>query len=221
MMQMSTVDGSLKMQPAASCLMGHIWAPLALCHDYMRAVDSWVQEERIASSDEIALATFDPISRSLHDFSVTVYVADVAKTRTVWRNEDRDGLLARVETGRAELQRHLQERQCCQNPDKTVHIVAMRGRGCYRASKKFQAGRFVVGEKTHEARYLGYRMSGYDSLVHELRARVAATGIAWRRGGAMWRMRIPWRAMRIFLLGLIQNAAQSRLSGTCASCRRS
>lgn len=197
--------------------MGHIWAPLAFCYDYMMAVDSWVQEERVASTDEIALSTYDPVSGTLQDLSLTVYVDDVAKTRTVRNNDDRDQLPARVEAGRRDLQRHLQARQYCQNPDKTVHVVAMRGKGCYRANKQMQSSRSVVGTKTHEARYLGYRMSGYDSLVHELRARVVGARTAWRRGGAIWRMRIPWRAMRMLFLGLVQSAALSGMEAFVVS----
>ena len=209
-MVIPTLDGEIRMRPKAG-LMGHTLAPKTFVGHYTKSVAKW---NATMCLDQPALVTRCPITNTLTDLSIGLFVDDIQKVVVAKPEETlRELALRTVEVGQS-LGQVLDEGGYGLNKDKSVAVLGLKGAGSIAVTRQIIEGKIeVYGRAAKFSRYLGPLVSLSGSHEPEINARIRAARRAWFMAGKVWWCRsLPFRFVRMLLICLIQNTLLSAMT---------
>ena len=156
--------------------MGHSWAPALFGIEYCQMVRLWNSSLR-----QRALLTRDPITHTMTDLGVQLFVDDIGRMYVQERGQKLDELVADTVVGAKDLEHRMQEAGCKLNAGKGVTLLGLRSAFSKKIIRSCTSGeRPVYGTPAKYARYLGAQLGATPDVRQEVASRIRQLRAAWR-----------------------------------------
>ena len=151
---------------------------------YTKCVDTW---SNITAEGDKMLNAVSPLTGKVINCSITTFVDDIGKKRTV----NADHIVDEANFVRSTLRNEVQSAGIDLNVDKSVIQVSLFGTGAMTRQRHiFNSGKVGQVRVTPEARYLGPYLNTNGTASQEVPRRIRATAIAWYTLIRFWYERI-------------------------------
>ena len=154
----------------------------------------------------------DPITQTEVDTSMVSYVDDIhAKHVLKYYNAFSAEPTARLFRANDAMDRIFNDAGYYQNKSKQEIVPVFMGKHSHRVHRCFSVStrNASQGRALEDARYLGARFSTPSNNAPEIKARLRAITIGWKRLGAFWFTSAPYKMKRLCFISQVQSAAIS------------
>eukprot|EP00959_Pyramimonas_sp_CCMP1952_P366422 7674449-Pyramimonas_sp.AAC.1 len=119
----------------------------------------------------------------MHDLSLNTFMDDITKTHTFLPNTAAADIISHLNGVTTRLEAKLAKGNWCLNPQKTNHLLHIRGEGCFGTTRLLRKSKTIKGNTMREMRVLGPYLPSEQGFSGEVHRRCEAARLAWRQGG--------------------------------------